>query len=159
MIDSLVFKIQQLIMLATPVTPYGAGTPGVGTAPPAPATGGDVVHHVVTNGGADAPAGLFAGGGWMMAVVWGAAIIGFWFLLIRPQKKREKKLKEVQSSIKPGDNVVTNGGMFGRVADVGTDCFIVEMGISGRTVKVPILKSDVLGVRDPILTPPPREAE
>ena len=158
MIDSLVFRIQQFAIMATgPITQYGAGTGGGAAQPPAPA--GDAAQQVVANGAAEAPAGLFGGGGLMMAVIWGAAIIGFWFLLIRPQKKREKKLKEVQSSIKPGDNIVTNGGMFGRVADVGTDCFVVEMGISGRTVKVPILKSDVLGVRDPVLTPPPREAE
>jgi len=157
MIDSLVFRIQQFVIMASrPITQYGAG--GGATQQPA-ATGGEAAQQVVANGAAEAPAGLFGGGGLMMAVIWGAAIIGFWFLLIRPQKKREKKLKEVQSSIKPGDNIVTNGGMFGRVADVGTDCFVVEMGISGRTVKVPILKSDVLGVRDPVLTPPPREAE
>lgn len=159
MIDSLVFKIQQLLILAAPVTPYGAGAPGGGTAPP-PAAGGDAVQQVVTGGAVpDAPAGLFGGGMLPMALLWGGLIIGFWFLLIRPQKKREKKMKELQSSIKPGDNIVTNGGLFGRVADVGTDCFVIEMGISGRSVKVPILKTDVLGVRDPVLTPPPREAE
>ena len=95
---------------------------------------------------------------WMVLIIWGVVIVGFWLLMMRPQKKREKKMKEMQASIKAGDNVVTNGGMFGRVADVGTDCFVVEMGISGRTVKVPILKSDVLGVREPVLTPPPKES-
>jgi hypothetical protein len=31
---------------------------------------------------------------------------------------------------------------------------VVELGISGRTVKLPILKTEVLGVREPVLTPP-----
>jgi len=156
MIDSLVFGIQQFVALAgRPITQYGGGAGGGAPVTTPTEVAGQIPAEVVS----EAPAGLFGGGGLMMAVIWGAAIIGFWFLLIRPQKKREKKLKELQSSIKPGDNVVTNGGMFGRVADVGTDCFIIEMGISGRTVKIPVLKSDVLGVRDPVLTPPPREAE
>ena len=157
MIESLIFRIHQFSTLAMPITRYGYQT-GEGAADAPAATVGDAAQQVVSNGAAaEAPAGFFGGGGLMMALIWGVAIIGFWFLLIRPQKKREKKMKELQAGIKPGDNVVTNGGMFGRVADVGTDCFVVEMGISGRTVKVPILKSDVLGVRDPILTPPPRE--
>ena len=158
MIDSLIFGLQRLAIFAMgPVTPHGIGE--TGPTQTAPTEG---ITNYVTNGTGAAPAeapGLFGGGGFMMAAIWVVAILGFWFLLIRPQKRREKKLKELQSGIKPGDNIVTNGGMFGRVADVGTDCFVVEMGISGRTVKVPILKSDVLGVRDPILTPPPREAE
>jgi len=154
MIDSLIFGIQQFIAFASPITQYGGGAGGSTPAATPAEVAGQLPAEV-----AEAPAGLFGGGGLMMAVIWGAAIIGFWFLLIRPQKKREKKLKELQSSIKPGDNIVTNGGMFGRVADIGTDCFIIEMGISGRTVKIPVLKSDVLGVRDPVLTPPPREAE
>ena len=159
MIDSLIFGIHRLVMLAGAITPHGIGTPANAPAAPATAPAAGAAAGAYAAAAAEAPAGLFGGGGLMMAVIWGAAIIGFWFLLIRPQKRREKKLKELQTSIKPGDNIVTNGGMFGRVADVGTDCFVVEMGISGRTVKVPILKSDVLGVRDPILTPPPKEAE
>ena len=99
--------------------------------------------------------GFFSGG--MIIIVYIALFGGVWFLLMRPQKKREKKLKELQATIKAGDNVVTNAGIFGKVADVGTDCFVVEMGISGRTVKVPVLKSDVLGVREPVLTPPPKD--
>ena len=86
-----------------------------------------------------------------------AVFIGMWFLMIRPHKKREKQMKEMQSTIKAGDNVVTSSGLFGRVADVGTDCFVVELGISGRTVKIPVLKSDVIGVREPVLTPPHKE--
>jgi len=157
MIGSLFYGIQRLIVLGMPATPYGMEG--------APATPGEVTQVVndAVNGAAaavqEAPAGLFGGGMLPMALIWGAAIIGFWFLLIRPQKKRDKKLKELQSSIKTGDNVVVSGGMFGRVADIGTDCFVIEMGIGGRTVKIPILKADVLSVRDPVLTPPPKVIE
>jgi len=150
MIDSLVNGIQQLVFLAADGLIRPGGVP----------TGTDIADTVVTQTTNYVAAAPEAAGGmnlWMMLLVWGAIFGGFWFLMMRPQKKREKKLKELQASIKAGDNVVTNSGLFGRVADVGTDCFVVEMGISGRTVKVPILKSDVLGVREPVLTPPPKE--
>jgi len=92
---------------------------------------------------------------WWMYGIWIAVIVGFYFLTIRPQRKREKKMKEMQSSIKPGDNIVTSGGMFGRVADVGEDCFVVEFG-TNRGVRIPIRKSDVLGIQSPKTTPAPK---
>ena len=155
MIDSVTNGIQPFLFVASEglVTPGGPG----GTAPAGETTGTTAPPATYTPG-STAPAQEAGGMSmWMMLIVWGAVIVGFWFLMMRPQKKREKKLKELQASIKAGDNVVTNSGMFGRIADVGTDCFIVEMGISGRSVKVPILKTDVLGVREPVLTPPPKE--
>ena len=151
MFDVLANGIQRLTVFAAEglVTPGGTTPAGTGEAAvPAANYAGEALHV------AEEAAGMNM---WLMLVIWGAVIVGFWFLMMRPQKKREKKMKEMQAGIKAGDNVVTNGGMFGRVADVGTDCFVVEMGISGRTVKVPILKSDVLGVREPVLTPPPKE--
>jgi len=99
-------------------------------------------------------AGLFS---WWWILIYAAIFAGMYFLMIRPRRKQEKKMKELQQGLKAGDNVVTNAGLFGRITDVGTDCFVVEMGVAGRTVKVPVLKSEVLGVRDPVLTPPPRE--
>jgi len=101
----------------------------------------------------------FFGQTWIMLVIWGAVFVGMYFLMFRPQRKREKAMKEMQAAIKSGDNVVTSGGLFGRVIDVGTDCFVVELGISGRSVRIPVLKNDVLGIREPIMTPPPKEVE
>ena len=91
---------------------------------------------------------------WWMYGIWIVVIVGFYFLTIRPQRKRDKQMKEMQSSISVGDNVLTNGGMYGRVADVGHDCFIVEFG-TNRGVRIPIRKSDVLGLGTPNITPPP----
>ena len=102
--------------------------------------------------------GGIMGGDFFVIGIWAVFLVGAWFFLMRPHRKREKKLKEMQSQIKAGDNIVTNSGLFGKITDVGTDCFIVEMGISGRTVKLPVLKSEVLGVREPVLTPPPKDS-
>jgi len=157
MMESLIFGIQRFLFMGTDglVGPGGA----IGDGVTAPATGDTAIQIAAdaANGAVQAAEG---GGG--IALHWwiigyAALFAGLYFLMIRPQRKREKKMKELQSGLKTGDNVVTNGGLFGRIADVGTDCFVVEMGIGGRTVKVPVLKSDVLGVRDPVLTPPPKE--
>ena len=93
---------------------------------------------------------------WGIFVLWGGVIAVFYFLTIRPQRKRDKKMKEMQSTIKVGDNVLVTGGMFGRVADVGHDCFVVEFG-TNRGVRIPIRKSDVLTIQTPKMTPPPSD--
>ena len=115
---------------------------------------GDAAQAVANN--VEPAGGLFGGGIWMI-LIYAAIFIGAYFLLMRPQRKREKKMKEIQAALKTGDNVVTSGGFFGRIADVGEDCFIVEFG-TNRGIRIPIQKSDVLGVRSPKTTPPPKEA-
>jgi len=149
MMNAFVIGIQRFLTLGGLVLPEGAQPAPAGEAV------GEAVGYIQAAAPAAEPAGMSMG---PMLLIWGAVIVGFWFIAIRPQRKREKKLKELQSSLKTGDNIVTSSGMFGRIADIGTDCFIVEMGIGGRTVKLPILKTDVLSVREPVMTPPPKEA-
>ena len=96
---------------------------------------------------------------WMIMAIWGAVIVGMYFLMFRPQRKREKAMKEMQAGLKTGDNVVTSGGLFGKIVNTGNDCFVVEMGVGGKTVRVPILKHDVLGVREPDLNAPKESVE
>ena len=130
------------------------GAPAPGTDVSAPANGAaDVVNNVVQNVPPETTGSM-----WSMLLPMVAIFGLMYLLLIRPQRKREKKMKEMQAAITTGDNVVTTGGFFGRVTDVGEDCFIVEFG-TNRGLRVPVLKSDVVGVRSPKMTPPPREAE
>ena len=90
---------------------------------------------------------------WMYGI-WALVIVGFYFLTIRPQRKRDKQMKEMQSTLKVGENVLTSGGMYGRIADVGQDCFLIEFG-TNRGVRIPIRKSDVLCIQTPTLTQAP----
>ncbi|MDR1643320.1 MAG: preprotein translocase subunit YajC [Clostridiales bacterium] len=90
----------------------------------------------------------------LMIVLWAAVIGLFYFFSIRPQSKREKKLKEMQAGIKAGDNVLTTSGFFGKVSDVGDDCFIVEFG-TNRGVRIPVRKSDIVGIHTPNITTKP----
>jgi len=82
-----------------------------------------------------------------------------YFLIMRPQRKQAKQVKEMQAALGVGDNVMTNTGFFGKIVGVGTDCFMVEFGEGGRSVKVPVRKTDIAGVRSPVMTPPPRDGE
>jgi preprotein translocase subunit YajC len=49
----------------------------------------------------------------------------FWFLVIRPQQKRAKQHQEMLKALKRGDQIVTNGGLIGRVARIEGDGILV----------------------------------
>ena len=51
----------------------------------------------------------------------------FYFLLIRPQMKRAKEHKKLVADLGKGDEVVTNGGLLGRITDVGESFITVEV--------------------------------
>ena len=52
----------------------------------------------------------------------------FYFLLLRPQQKKSKQLKEMRASIKAGDQVTTIGGLVGKIIKVSDDDITVEVG-------------------------------
>lgn len=55
-------------------------------------------------------------------------LVIFYFLLIRPQQKREKTLKEMRGSVKFGDEIVTIGGLIGKVTKVTENDITIEIG-------------------------------
>ena len=59
----------------------------------------------------------------------------FYFLLIRPQSKRQKEHKKMLEALDKGDEVVTNGGLFGTISDLG-DNFVQLDVADGVSVKV-----------------------
>ncbi|MFY0757436.1 preprotein translocase subunit YajC [Metabacillus dongyingensis] len=56
----------------------------------------------------------------------------FYFLLIRPQQKQQKKVREMQESLSKGDKVVTIGGMHGIVDSIDEEKVIVKAGDGSR---------------------------
>ena len=66
-------------------------------------------------------------------------VVIFYFLLIRPEKKRSKKMKEMLDNLQVADEVVTTGGIIGRVLSVKEDTVLIETG-SDRT-RLRVLKS------------------
>ena len=51
----------------------------------------------------------------------------FWFLIIRPQQKKQKQHLNMVDSLRKGDKVVTNGGIFGTIVKVGDDRITLEI--------------------------------
>ncbi len=81
-----------------------------------------------------------------------AAIFGiFWFFLIRPQRKRQRETESMQNSIENGDEVLTNGGFYGKVVDKINDVYVVEFG-TNKTVRVHVHKSAITSKSSPDLS-------
>lgn len=55
-------------------------------------------------------------------------LILFYFLLIRPQKKKEKEIQEMRSQLKVGDHVTTIGAMTGKIIRITEDTVTIETG-------------------------------
>jgi preprotein translocase subunit YajC len=66
----------------------------------------------------------------MMALIFGA----MYFLMIRPQQRRRRQAESMQSSLGPGDEVVTIGGLYGIVTSVDDDAVMLEVapGVENR---------------------------
>jgi preprotein translocase subunit YajC len=67
----------------------------------------------------------------------------FYFLLIRPQQKQKKEHQNLLSNLKVGDNVLTNGGIYGRITGIKDDKLTVE--ISDK-VRVKVSRGHIAGV-------------
>lgn len=79
-----------------------------------------------------------AQGGWsqysglIMIVV---LIAVFYFLLIRPQQKKQKEMRKFREALKEGDHVVTAGGIYGKITGVKDTTFIINIG-DGVNIKI-----------------------
>jgi len=77
-----------------------------------------------------------AGGFDWMLIVFLVLIFGlFYFLFIRPQRKRQKEHQQLVEELKRGDNVVTAGGIYGVVESISEDSIVVKVE-SGTTIRV-----------------------
>ncbi|MGH1542690.1 MAG: preprotein translocase subunit YajC [Arenicella sp.] len=83
-----------------------------------------------------AQTGAAGGSGGIMAFL---PMIGlfvvFYFLLIRPQQKRQKQHKEMIAAVGKGDEIVTMGGLLGKVVDLNDNFLTIEVA-KGTNVKV-----------------------
>ena len=78
-------------------------------------------------------ASIFASyGTWVWLAI---LVVAFYFLLIRPQRTRSKKAQELMSSLQRGDEVVTIGGIHGRIKDIREDVIIMTIA-SGVDIKI-----------------------
>jgi len=94
-----------------------------------------------------APAEGQTGGGfdWTLLVIMGAMFAAFYFLMIRPQRKRQKEQQRMLEDLKKGDKIITTGGMFATIESVDEESMVVRVE-SGATVRM--LKNSVMVKRE-----------
>ncbi len=88
-------------------------------------------------GGAQTPSLLFN------LILFGGMILLFWLLLIRPQSKRAKEHRELVAGISRGDEVMTSGGLLGKVVKVSGDYMAVQVAAG---VEIKLQKTSVAAV-------------
>ena len=59
-----------------------------------------------------------------------------WFILIRPQKKREKEAQQMRNNVQVGDEVTTVGGIVGRVVSLREDTVVIETGSDRDKIRI-----------------------
>ena len=81
-----------------------------------------------------------AGGGGVSLIMMGLLFVVFYFFLIRPQLKQQKEHRQMVSELAKGDEVVTSGGMLGKIVKIGDNFLVLEVAAN---VEVKIQKHAV----------------
>ncbi|MEA3333387.1 MAG: preprotein translocase subunit YajC [Pseudomonadota bacterium] len=68
----------------------------------------------------------------------------FYFLLIRPQQKRQKEHKELLANLKRGDDIITAGGVMGRITGVAETFITIEVA---EKVRIKIARGQIMSVK------------
>ena len=76
--------------------------------------------------------------GLMNVVIMSVLLVGMYFLMIRPSTKRKKQEDEMRNNIQIGDEIITIGGIIGRVVAIKDDneSFIIETGVDRSKIKI-----------------------
>ncbi len=83
-----------------------------------------------------------------LVIIYAVVLGGLWFLLMRPQKKEQKRIQLMLSEMQVGDTVLTTSGFYGVLIDVGEQDVIVEFG-SNKNCRIPMQKSAIMQVEKP----------
>ena len=87
-----------------------------------------------------------SGMGMVGAIVWMVVLFGImYFLMLRPQKKEQKRLQAMLNDMEVGDSIVTTGGFYGVVIDMTEEDVIVEFG-NNKNCRIPIRKKAIAEV-------------
>ena len=87
-----------------------------------------------------------SGMGMVGALVWMVVLFGImYFLMLRPQKKEQKRLQAMLNDMEVGDSIVTTGGFYGVVIDMTEEDVIVEFG-NNKNCRIPMRKQAIAEV-------------
>jgi preprotein translocase subunit YajC len=85
-----------------------------------------------------------SGGGVMSIVMMGAIFAIFYFVLIMPQQKKQKKWQAMLSELKNGDRIVTSGGLRGTIINLKDDALVLR--VPPDNLKLEISRASVVSV-------------
>ena len=81
-----------------------------------------------------------SGMGMVGAIVWMVVLFGImYFLMLRPQKKEQKRLQAMLNDMEVGDSIVTTSGFYGVIIDMTEEDVIVEFG-NNKNCRIPMRK-------------------
>ena len=87
-----------------------------------------------------------SGMGMVGAIVWMVVLFGImYFLMLRPQKKEQKRLQAMLNDMEVGDSIVSTGGFYGVVIDMTEEDVIVEFG-NNKNCRIPMRKQAIAEV-------------
>lgn len=87
-----------------------------------------------------------SGMGMVGAIAWMVVLFGImYFLMLRPQKKEQKRLQAMLNDMEVGDSIVTTGGFYGVVIDMTEEDVIVEFG-NNKNCRIPMRKQAIAEV-------------
>ncbi|HIR92550.1 MAG TPA: preprotein translocase subunit YajC [Candidatus Egerieimonas intestinavium] len=87
-----------------------------------------------------------SGAGLGFSLIWIVAIFALmYFMMIRPQKKEQKRMTAMLSALEVGDAVVTTSGFYGIVIDITDEDVIVEFG-NNKNCRIPMRKAAIAEV-------------
>lgn len=64
-----------------------------------------------------------------------ALIAVFYFLMIRPQQKKQKEIRKFREGLQKGDNIITAGGIYGKIKEIKENCFLISIS-DNTTIKI-----------------------
>ena len=87
-----------------------------------------------------------SGMGLGFTIVWLVVLFGImYFLMVRPQKKEQKRIQAMLNDMAVGDSVVTTGGFYGVIIDMTEEDVIVEFG-NNKNCRIPMRKQAIAEV-------------
>lgn len=87
-----------------------------------------------------------SGMGMVGAIVWMVVLFGImYFLMLRPQKKEQKRLQAMLNDMEVGDSIVTTSGFYGVIIDMTEEDVIVEFG-NNKSCRIPMRKQAIAEV-------------
>lgn len=69
-------------------------------------------------------------------IVYVAILGGLWFVMIRPQQKKEKETQKMRKEVADGDEIVTIGGVYGKIINQKEDILTIEVGADKVKLKI-----------------------